>query len=474
MRAVVGVIIVVLHLAGFAWLAEHARGRELVVDITNVDFDGGPGLVRKHWRAQYRGGFVREVGATSLVGPFQQKPACTGRVVIGQRFLDEQLQPVMQQTIGEQLGGLDIFPVGKYRRLDKLTLAWTKGSIHAAARVVFEHVVVPVTVELTPKVTDKLTFEIKAHADLDFDNRVLDWISNKVGADHIASQIARDQIKDVLVTTFAPPPPFDLGGGQTLTFVYCDGPIEIVEAAFGALPFGVAFSEHAGLRPPLFAKSARPAPLPTTTLAIDLDIDALNAMLFELWRTGWLDQRLADVGLDRRFNEDPIVTEYLAIRITPVKLALPPVVSPTPTGLRLAADARTHIGTTVGRVYGALTFALAKMEPPIDRATIQPSADARATMQPSVDLDALELSCERTATTLVPCYSDLVDSVRGRGSEFHGALTTAFTQILTDVFVDRHLAATGLPVELVIDGVTPSITGGTLHLELAAKLAPTP
>jgi hypothetical protein len=459
-RALVGIVIVALHLAGFAWLAEHARGNELVVDISAVKFDGGPGLVRKYWRAEYRGGFVREVGATAVVGPFQggpseTKPACTGRIVIGQRFLDEQLQPVMLQTIGAQLEGLDIFPVGKYRRIDKLTLGWAKGGVHAAARVVFEHVIVPVTVDLVPKVTDKLAFEVRAHADLDFDNRVLDWISNKVGADKIASQIARDQIKNVLVTTFAPPPPFDLGGGQTLTFVYCDGPLEIVDAAYGALPFGVAFTEHAGLRPPKFGVSRRPAPLASTTVAIDLDVDALNAMLFELWRTGWLDQRLADVGLDRRFNEDPTVTEYLDIRISPVTLALPPVVSPTTTGLRLAADARTRIGDTVGRVYGALSFTL-------------------ATMEPSVELDAIELSCERTPTLLVPCYSDLVGAVRGRGGEFHGALTTAFTQILTDIFVDRHLGASGLPAELVITGVTPNITGGSLHLELAAKLAPPP
>jgi hypothetical protein len=461
-KALVGIVIVALHLAGFAWLAEHARGHELVVDISNVTFDGGPGLVRKHWRAEYRGGFVREVGATALVGPFQDKPgpspskpACTGRVVIGEHFLVDQLQPLMQTTVDAQLRGLDIFPVGKYRRIDKLTLAWAKGGVHAAARVVFEHVIVPVTVDLVPKVTDKLAFEIKAHADLDFDNRVLDWISNKVGADKIASQIARDQIKDVLVTTFAPPPPFDLGGGQQLQFTYCDGPLEIVDGAYGALPFGVAFTEHAGLRPPKFAVSKRPAPLSSTTLAIDLDVDALNAMLFELWRTGWLDQRLADVGLDRRFNEDPTVTEYLDIRISPVKLALAPVVSPTTNGLRLAADARTLIGSTVGRVYGALSFTL-------------------ETMQPSVDLDDVELSCERTPTLLVPCYSDLVGAMRGRGGEFHGALTSAFTQILADIFVDRHLGASGLPAELVITGVTPNITGGSLHLELAAKLAPPP
>jgi hypothetical protein len=450
MKTAAGVLVVLLHLAGFAWLAEHTRGRELVVDETKVIFDGGPGLVRKYFREEYRGGFVREVGVTALVGPLQERPACTGRIVIGQKFLDEQLQPIMKQTIEDQLKGMDIFPVGKYRRLDKLTLAWAKGGVHAAARVVFERVIVPVTVDLTPQVTDKLTFKITARADLDFDNRVLDWISNKVNAQAIATQIARDQVRDVLVTTFAPPPPFDLGGGQTLTFTYCDGPIEIVDGNYGALPFGVAFTEFRGARPPKFAIASRPAPLPTTLLAIDLDVDALNAMLFELWRTGWLDARLAEVGLDRRFNEDPIVTEYLDIRITSPQLALPPVVSPTPTGLRLAADARTQIGKTTGRVYGAIDF----------------------TMPPSADLTALELSCERTQTLLVPCYSDLVDAVRGRGSEFHGALTTAFTEILSDIFVDRRLGASGLPAELVIVGVAANITRGTLHLELAAKLAP--
>ena len=453
MKTIAGIVIVVLHLAGFAWLVEHARGRELVVDETTVTFDGGPGLVRKRFREEYRGGFVREVGITALVGPLQDRPACTGRVVIGQKFLADELQPMMKQEIEHQLRGMDIFPVGKYRRLDKLTLAWAKGGVHAAARVVFDRVIVPVTVDLTPVVTDKLTFKITARADLDFDNRVLDWISNKVNAQAIATQIARDQVRDVLVTTFAPPPPFDLGGGQTLTFTYCDGPVEIVDGQYGALPFGVAFTEFQGARPPKFATASRPAPLPTTLLAIDLDVDALNAMLFELWRTGWLDARLAEVGLDRRFNEDPIVTEYLDIRITSPRLALPPVVSPTANGLRLAADARTEIGKTTGRVYGALDFTL-------------------ASMQPSVDLTALELSCERTPTLVVPCYSDLVESVRGRGAEFHGALTTAFTEILSDIFVDRRLGASGLPAELVITGVTPNISGGTLHLELAAKLAP--
>jgi hypothetical protein len=217
--------------------------------------------------------------------------------------------------------------------------------------------------------------------------------------------------------------------------------------------------------PPALGAGARPAPSADTTLALDLDVDALNALLFELWRTGWLDRQLADVGLDRRFNTDPIVTEYLSIRISPLRLALPPVIAPHERTLRLAADARVSIGdgsrVTIGRVFGALDFRFVK-----PTSTDLPIA---------VDLGALELACERSPTTLVPCYSDLVAAIRGRGTEFHGALTEAFAALLDDIFVDRHLGATGLPAELVIGAVVPSVSGaGTLHLELAGTLVPTP
>ncbi|HTL35889.1 MAG TPA: hypothetical protein VL326_22320, partial [Kofleriaceae bacterium] len=329
----------------------------------------------------------------------------------------------------------------------------------------------------------QLHFRIGAFADLDFDNRVLDWLSNKVGANQLASKIARDQIDDVLVTTFAPPPPFDLGDGQTLQFTFCDAPPEIADKQYGALPFGVHIEGSAGLLPPMFGTTTRTPPRADTQIAIDLDIDGLNAMLFEVWRTGWLDKRLAEVGLDARFNEDPTVTEYLSIRISPPKLALPPVISTGDSGkLRLAADARISIddgGATVGRLYGALDFSLASSSPsPSPSSSSSPSNPsspgvARGALAPSVDLGAIELACERRANVLVPCYGDLVAAMRDRGGEFHGALTEAFTKLIADIFVDRHLAAEGLPAELVISGATASLGGpATLHLELTGKLAP--
>jgi hypothetical protein len=218
--------------------------------------------------------------------------------------------------------------------------------------------------------------------------------------------------------------------------------------------------------PPRHGPAAHPPLGANGTLAIDLDLDATNALLYELWRAGFLDARLAAAGLDRRFNEDPLVTEYLTLRISPPVLALPPVLAAAHGKLQLFADARVTIrdGTTptVGRIWGGLDFAFA--------------ADAVSAV--AVDLGTLELSCERTPTLLVPCYADLVGALRDRGSQFHGELTRTFTKLLSDIFVDQRVGASGLTADLVIRGVVPSvkITGdnASLHLELDASLIAKP
>jgi hypothetical protein len=73
----------------------------------------------------------------------------------------------------------------------------------------------------------------------------------------------------------------------------------------------------------------------------------------------------------------------------------------------------------------------------------------------------------------VPCYGDLVAAVEGRSGEFHGALTETFAQLISDIFVGR-LGTGGLPADLVIRGVIPSVstaaTRATLHLELDGSL----
>ncbi|HET7501880.1 MAG TPA: hypothetical protein VFK02_12775 [Kofleriaceae bacterium] len=522
MRAALGGLLVAAHALAFvAIVAPGARrcGTELAVDVTGPpasptlaldgalpgalagrvaidDAGAGPGLHRRRWTVRYRGGVERSVGAVQLVGPFQdpRAPACVGRVVVGQRLLDDghagsgTVAAAMAAQLRDELGGEDVFPVGALERIDHLALRWARldahpgdralvgdaphGYVRATATVVFERVAVPLTVALIPEPSPAaLRFRVAARAELAFESRAVQWISDRIGADRLATRLARRQIDDALVTALAPPPPVTLSGGQTLRFSYCDGPPEIAEGAFGALPFGVAISpsdRDPRILPPRRGPGAPLVRAPDSALALDLDLDALNALLYELWRGGTLDRRLADAGLDRRFNADPRVTELLTLRLAPPRLTLPPVVTASPGGLRLSAEARVAIhdgaATTTGRVWGSLEFRFA----------------AHAIEPIGVDLGALELSCERSATTLVPCYGDLVAALRGRAAEFHGVLTQTFIQLVSDVFVGRIGAsgATGLPVELVIRSASPSLHATTdnasLHVELDAALARPP
>ena len=420
----------------------------------HVSHDGAP-LVRTRWTVRYRGDFVREVGETELTGPYQRPGACVGRVVLGEQLLDHGIAQALGKQIDAELRGESVFPAGDYERLQGLAVRWAElarhpddkamvgdaphGYVRVGATVVFDRVEVPIVVALVPEGSGA-HFRIAARAELSFDNRALQWLSDKIGGDKLASRLARRQIDDVLMTTLAPPPPFELDDHQLLQFTYCDGPIEIADGAYGALPFAVAFQGNVAHVPLALPAPARDA------LSIDLAPDALNALLHELWRTGWLDRRLAEAGLDRLFNSEPTVTQFLSVRIGAPKLALAPVVAPHEDRLRVAADARVAITdeghTTTGRVYGALDAAF-------------PSG---------VDLGALELTCEQPPATLVPCYGDLVAAMRDRGAAFHGALTEQLRRLVTAIFAERQLA--GLPADVTIHAATPSLVAGALHLKL--------
>ena len=497
--AVIGLGVVALHALGFVALAGRSAGHDLEVALDGplvslvpalggtvpaaiasrvvATTDGrGPGLVRERWRIAYRGDHVREVGATQLVGPFQDPaaPACSGRVIVGQALLD-QIAGAIRGVIDDQLRGETVFPVGAYRSIDAFALEWARfethpldavllgtagaphGYVRATARIAFERVTVPIVLVAVPQATDaELHFRVAASAQVEVANGFLQWLNSKVDlTSKLATRLANRELNAMLVTALAPPPPFELADGQTLAFTFCADPVEIADHAYGALPFAVKIgAAPGGVLPPHLATVHAPPAAPAS-LAIDLDGDALNALLYELWRTGWLDRRLAEVGLDRKFNTDPTVAEMLTVRLSPLRLALPPVITREGDHLQLAADARVSLsdgGLTVGRVYGAVDLRLA------------------ANLAPAVTLGALELACERTPTTLVPCYADLVGALATRGADFDGALTTAFGQLLRDIFVDRELSVGELPFSLRVAGVVPTLAGTGVHLDLNAKL----
>jgi len=522
MKAALGLALAVAHAAGFVALAARCRGTELAVGVAGPpaapapaleatlpaalagriavdDTAAGPGLHRRRWTVRYRGGVERSVGAVQLVGPFQDPRAahCIGRVVVGQELLDDgragpgTIAAAMRHELDAALRGDAVFGLGALVRVDRLALRWARldhhpedraligevpgaapgGYVRASTAIVFDRATVPVTVALVPVPAGQPPFRIAVRAELAFDNRALQWLSDRLGGNRLATRLAQRQIDDAITSAFAPPPPFVLPGGQTLRFTYCDEPPDITEAGYGALPFGIALGAARDPRilPPRLGHGPRTAPAPRTRLALDLDLDALNALLYELWRGGLLDRRLAEAGLDRRFNTDPTVVAFLSLRLSALQLTLPPVVAAAPGGLRLSAEARVAIhdgaSVTTGRVWGGLDFQFSPRR-------IEPVA---------VDLDELELSCERgapaAATVLVPCYGDLVAALRGRTAEFHGALTTSFAQLVSEIFVGR-ISASGVAAELVVHRATPSLastaSNATLHLELDAAVAAPP
>lgn len=505
MKTALGMLIALAHIGVFLLLAERCRGTEFTVELraplasqalaldgdvppalaprvtTTLEQDA-PGLARRTWSTRYRGGYARSIGAAQLVGPFQDPaaPACSGRVVVGQPLLDAFATP-MKAALEAELRGEGMIGIGNFVRVSKLKLLWAQRASHPEDRFVkaaphgyvrvtatlkFEHVDVPLVVVLLPEVKNRtVKFAILARAELDFGNKFIQWVSDKLGGDKLATRFTRRQIDNALVTALQPPPPFDIGG-QTISFLFCDGLPEIVEGTYGALPFAVSIENGPeGILPPRRGPAPKRAIAANTPLAIDLDLDALNALLYELWRTGYLDKKLAEAGLDQRFNTDPIVTEFLSVRISAPRLALPPVLSVHGAALRLAADARIAIadGTlrTIGRVWGGIDFTFG--------AEVEPVA---------ADLSALDLSCERTPTRLVPCYADLVNAVRDRGTDFHGELTQTFATLLHDIFAEQRVSDSAFPVDLVIKSAVPSVMtsagNASLHLDLAAELVARP
>jgi len=87
----------------------------------------------------------------------------------------------------------------------------------------------------------------------------------------------------------------------------------------------------------------------------------------------------------------------------------------------------------------------------------------------SVELGELALSCERDSTALVPCYSDLIDAVRGRATEFHGALTEMYVKLVSEGlrYSDRRGGATRRSGDSWSDSKRQRDCGNaTVHFEL--------
>jgi hypothetical protein len=404
----------------------------------------GPGMHRVEWSARYRGGFERRVGLTQLVGPFQdpQKPPCSVRLLVGQAFLDDgnaspgTVADVARRVLDQELDGFGRWPIGDFEKVAGLSLTWGATALVIKAEAQFSRGTVPVTVMAKPALVDgKLEIEIDVDAEVDFDSRVYDFIADLINAEVIANRSAEREIRGALAEAMQPPPPVELPGGRRLVFDYCaDQDIEIEPRSYA----GVPLSMH--------IEGALPDILPVTfgalppgravaldaPIALEFSLDAINAVLYYLWHTGFLDQELTAAGVDARFNEDSLVQEMLSIRIGGIRLSLPPtaavggVNAPT---FDLSAEATLQIRdgeqVTQARAFSTIGF---------DFATTHGTELVAA-----LTLRDLDLTCEPEPGLLRPCYSDLVAEVQRRPDELHGELTRLFTREFRDIVLGQRI-----------------------------------
>jgi hypothetical protein len=483
---------------------------QVSVDGERVDLDkatAGPGLHRVEWSVHYRGGFERRVGLTQLVGPFQDPaaPPCSVRLLVGQRLLIDGDRPgtvaqMAKQQIEKNMKDFEKWPIGAFERVEDLKLRWLRlqDEPHLAyklrkARIrkpdkqhadvdalliieltmKFSRGEVPVFIAAAPELTGptEVDIEIFAEATVDFDSRIYQWISDLFKGDRLARSTAQDEINYALEEALRAPPPIPLPGGRKLVFEYCTHrPVEVVTDKYLAIPLALRLEGvRPDIRPITLGSADRTGPATLDApLALEFELDAINGVLYYLWRTGFLDQELRKAGIDRRFNEDPRVASLLTVRIGELKLALPPTVRLDPHAhhqFLLGAEAtmmiRDAAKKTPARVYSTIGF---------DFAAHKGGKGVVA----DLELDDLQLTCEPEPGLLRPCYAILVDAVKNNADALHGELTRVFTSQFNRIVLNRSISGgDGMP-ELTIEGSTvraiPAPPTGIIRVDLHGKL----
>ncbi len=452
-------------------------GRIKTRSSAGADGRGGPGMHRREWGVRYRGGFERWVGKTQLVGPFQDPRAvpCALRVILGQSFLGGvrslkkpdkgSLPALIAGLVEDEMKGFEQWPLGEFRNVAKLRMRWVAfddiGSRRRQARIRglagdgvevagilrttlvlrFEDGKVPLWLAVVPLVADS-GLAVRAHveAEVDFDSRIYQWISDLFDGDELATKAARNELDRALVGAFGLPPPIDLPDGHRLRFDYCRGePIAVVTGQYASIPLSLVSERDGDFRPVLLGPARRGAPLAVprpleAPVAVEFELDAVNGVLHQLFTSGFLDEKLGEAGLAARFNGDPLVTELLSVRMGRPHLTLPPTVWQSPGGppdFRLGVEAGLTISdgaeTTPARIYGTVGIAFATAASPA------PSLVAELT------LDELALTCEPEPGLLEPCYGDLVAAFRDRAADVHGLLSEKFTALYSDIVMNRRI-----------------------------------
>jgi hypothetical protein len=451
------------------------------------------GLHRVEWRAAYRGGIERRVGWTQMTGPYQDPahPPCGARILFGQRLLDDgaagpgTIAHVLAGLVDGELRGFERWPVGSYQRVKSLALDWvgpdpaarTRGHLRVAIDLALSAATIGLTVRLEPRIASgELALDATTEARVDLDNRLYQWGVDLIHGDQILSRLARREIAGALDDLLTVPPPLELGDGRRLELAFCrDRDIEIASGQYAAvwlearLAAAALFGARNGrgdgpvllpAEPPL---ATRPLAAP---IALELDGNALNGLLYVLWATGYFEAALAQTKVVDSFHDDPIVKDLLSVRVRGPILPVPPTV----TAAR-GAGASYELGIassfwladgdllTPAHLFGRAGF---ELRPRV--------ADVALT------LSELGLTCEPEPGRLEPCYPELAAELIARAPALHGELSAWFGRVMTELLAGRDLTPPDSPARFRIErtDVVPPPRGrhGPLRLELHGRIHP--
>ncbi len=462
-----------------AGLAERVR---LTVDGAEVAPGVPPslraGVHRVEWQAAYRGGFVHKVGRTVLAGPLQDPahPPCGVRLVVGQALLDE-LEPILVARVSAGLRG----QLG-FRKVEDAELVLDAGDAKHPAAIALSMVLkfsqgrVPVSVRVVPRLAGgQLTLAAEVLARVKLESRVLAEAVELFGQterlNRAARDVARGEVDKVLgpVAAFlAAPPPVPLGRGRVLALAYCPAEaITIVHARSLSVPLAVPVMPMAsGLLPVLLPERPPPGP-PDSPIAIDVSLDAANAILHQMWASGALDVLVAEQGLERTFNESAEVRDLLTVRAGVPTLALPPTLEASgipsrPISLSIEAELALLDGAlrTTARLYGRVALDL--------------RSDARLAVVADVDVTDLALTCVPAPGRLAPCYVALFEAARARSADLHPPIAAALVRWFEHLVADRQLGGLAGAPRFVLTGarLTPRIDdiSGWFRVELRGQV----
>ncbi len=494
-------------------------GEEIGPAVATVDLARPPGLHRVEWRARYRGGVERRVGWTQLVGPFQDpaRPPCSARLLVGQRFLDDgragpgTLAHLLARLVEHQMSGFEAFPVGSFERVRAISMRWASpageaGHLRVVLELGFTRAALELTIRIAPRLAgNEIALTSRTEVRVRLRSRFVQWVSDLVRGDEIAGRMARREIGAALDDIMTAPPPLPLGGGRVLQLTYCpDRDIEVVGGSHAALPLAVelATASAAARRA---GRAAAPILLPgdlgsapaamTAPLAIELDGNALNGLLYVLWGSGYLDEALAGSGIVDRFHRDPIVAELLSVRARGPWLPLPPTLTPSrrpgqsyEIGVASSLWLEDVGLRTPAHIFGRAAFAgptehrPAQSAGPTEHRPAQSDLTARSGVPssgaPRLSLHDLGLTCEPEPGLLEPCYPELAATLIERAPEVHGELSAWFGEVLAELLIDREIAPTGSAAQFRLQRSAirspPVGRHGPLRIDLMGKLEALP